>query len=537
MLLDQHGQPLRLSDIAEPQTSKIATLQNTFHEGHLEGLTPAKARRILREADQGNLVAQHELFEDMLDRDAHLSCEFGKRTGALLGLDWSIEPPANASAQEKKDAAWAEEILRDVVDDLEDLITAMMGAVGHGFGPIEQEWKRWGNEWLPTFHPRPQSWFQMDLNRRQLRLIDGSSNGAELIAAGWIMHTHGKAKTGYLARMGICRVLIWPFIYKHYAVGDFAEFLETYGLPIILGKYYQGATAAEKSSLMRAVTALGHDARAIMPKEMELEIQKIAGSGDGSVHLAMVDWAERSQSKAILGQTLSAEAKATGMGSGVADLHGEVRHDILKSDARQIAGTLTRDLVYPLLVLNGRGGDALRRCPRWRFDLGDAEDLKTYADTLPKLAQGGARIAVSWVHEKLRIPMAEEGEEIFGASNAPEPPPGPPPGPAPAAPAKPGQVALKASGASPDVAPDAIDAIVDNAMGDWEEVLAPMVDPLQAAMDDAAAAGETAEQLLARLPALLPQMAVAALAEHLAKQTYTTRLAGEAGLPTVDGNG
>ncbi len=82
-LVDQHGQPLRLSDISEPQTSKISILQNTFHEGHLEGLTPGRASRILRDADMGNLVAQHELFEDMLDRDTHLSCEFSKRTGAL----------------------------------------------------------------------------------------------------------------------------------------------------------------------------------------------------------------------------------------------------------------------------------------------------------------------------------------------------------------------------------------------------------------------------------------------------------------------
>ena len=414
-LLDQHGNPLRLSDITEPQTSKIATLQNVYHEGHLAGLTPTKAARILQEADEGNIVAQHQLFADMLDRDAHLACEFGKRSGALLGLDWSIEPPANASAKEKKDAAWVEEILRDVVDDLEDVITAMMGAVGHGFAPVELEWSRWGGEWLPKFHPRPQSWFQLSRERSELRLIDGSADGAATIPMGWILHQHGKAQTGYLARLGICRVLIWPFIYKHYAVGDFAEFLETYGLPIILGKYYQGATPAEKSSLMRAVTALGHDARAIMPKEMELEIQKITGSGDGSVHLAMVDWAERAQSKAILGQTLSAEAKATGMGSGVADLHADVRHDILKADARQIAGTLTRDLIYPLLTLNGRGGNALRRCPRWVFDLGESEGIKLFAEALPALAAGGAKIPVSWVHEKLRIPMAEDGEVVFGA--------------------------------------------------------------------------------------------------------------------------
>jgi phage gp29-like protein len=383
----------------------------------MEGITPARASNILREADNGSLTAQHALFDDMQDRDAHLACEFSKRQNALLTLDWNIAPPRDARAAEKDAAAWAEEMLRDVVDDFEGVITAMMGAVGHGFAPLELEWEKREGEYTPKFHPRPQSWFQMDHTRREIRLMDGTGDGAALIPFGWIMHTAGQARTGYLARLGLFRCLIWPFIYKHYAIGDFAEFLETYGLPIIVGKYYQGATPAEKSSLMRAVTALSHDARAIMPNEMSMEINKITGAGDGEVHLKMVDWAERSQSKAILGQTLSSEASPTGLGSGVANLHAEVRDDILKSDARQVAATLTRDLVYPLLALNGRGGpNLLRRCPRFVFDLGEAEDLKTYAETLPLLAAGGAKIPVTWVHEKLRIPMAKEDEPVFGGS-------------------------------------------------------------------------------------------------------------------------
>lgn len=418
-IIDQHGNPLDSAALREPQTARVAHLQHEIIRSQLDGLTPAKAARILRQADDGDIVAQHQLFDDMLDRDAHLACEFGKRAGAVLTLDWSIEPPADATRAEKKAAAWVEAMLRDAVDDLEDVILRMMDAAGHGFAPIEIEWQRWGTEFLPRFHPRPQTWFRTDLTRRELRLNDGSPDGAAPRSMGWIMHQHVKVKTGYLGRMGLFRTVLWPFLYKAYGIGDFAEFLETYGLPIIVGKYMAGATAEEKASLLRAVTALGHDARAIMPEGMALEINTVTGGAGGSHHLAMVDWADRAQSKAILGQVLSAEAKATGMGSGVADLHADVRRDILHADARQIAGTLTRDLVYPLLALNGFGAGNYRRCPRWVFDLGEAEDLKLYADALPTLAANGARIPVSWVHEKLRIPEAQEGEEVFGAPARP----------------------------------------------------------------------------------------------------------------------
>lgn len=421
-LIDQFGNPFNISDIAQPQTSRVASLENTYIESQLGALSPSRAASILAAADQGDITAQHRLFEDMKDRDAHLICEMGKRASAPLTLDWSIVPPFNATAAEKKAAAWSEEVLRTAVDDLEDVLLAMMDAVGHGFAPIELEWELCGGERIPKFHPRPQDWFRLSPNRRELRLVDGSAEGASLVPMGWIMHTHGKAKTGYQSRMALFRVLVWPFIYKAYSIGDLAEFLETYGLPIIVGKYYQGAQPEEKASLMRAVTALGHDARAIMPKEMELEIQKVTGSGDSSAHLSMVDWAERSTSKAILGQVLSAEAKATGMGSGIADLHGEVRSDIRRADVRQLAGTLTRDLIYPLIAINKLPIDGLRRCPRFVFDIGESDDLKLFADALPKLAKGGARIPLNWVHEKLRIPMADDGEAVFSAPVTATPP-------------------------------------------------------------------------------------------------------------------
>lgn len=519
-ILDQYGNPMNLGDIGEPQTASIAALRHQLIESQLDGLTPDKAARILRDADLGDLAAQAMLFDDMVDRDAHLRCEYDKRAGALLGLDWSIAPPPNATAAEKKAAAWVDEILRNVVDDLEDLIAAMMDAVGYGFAPVELEWRRYGRERIPVFHPRPQTWFRTDMTRRELRLADGSGDGAVPVPMGWIIHQPRKVKTGYLGRAGLFRACLWPFLYKAYSIGDFAEFLEMYGLPIILGKYLGSPSQEEKASLLRAVTALGRDARAIMPESMQIEIEKITGGGEGSHHLNMVAWADGAQSKAILGQVLSAEARATGMGSGVADLHAEVRRDILVADARQVSGTLTRDLVYPLVAINLTGIDGLRRCPRWVLDLSEAEALADYAVHLPRLADGGMRIPLPWMHEKLRIPTAADDEPVFCP---PRPRAGegqPPPQP---------QAALKAQTPIAAEDRDALDAAIAAALADWEPVMQPLLDPLEAAMAASVAAGETAEQFLARLPGLLAQMDADPLAERLARLTTVARLAGVAG--------
>lgn len=521
-ILDQYGNPIDTVALSEPQTSRIAMLENQYLTPMLAGLTPGKLATILRAADNGDLAAQHRLFADMEERDAHLLCEIGKRKLAVMDLDWDIVPPHNATAREKADAEWVKEVLTDAVDPIEDLLLALMDGVGHGFSAVELEWRREGQEWLPAFWPRPQEWFRLDRTRRALRLIDASGDGAELVSFGWVLHTHGKAKTGYQGRMGLYRALVWPFLYKAYSLGDFAEFLETYGLPMVIGKYYQGASDTEKSSLMRAVTALGHDARAIMPADMALEIQKVTTDGSGTPHLAMIDWADRAQSKAVLGQTTSSEARATGLGSGVASVHNEVRHDIRNADARQIAGTITRDLIYPLLALNKGGIDSLRRCPRLAFDTGEADDINHLADGIEKLTKAGMRsIPVKWVHEKLRIPEPEGDEPTLGGS-PPEPPkPDKKVGAGDMKSPEAVTAALAALKATAD-APDEFDTLSGDMASDWERVTAPLLNPIEQLMDEC----KTLEEFRARLPQVIDRMDAAALAATIAGGTFAAHLAG-----------
>ncbi|MFZ4537830.1 DUF935 domain-containing protein [Propionivibrio sp.] len=433
-IIDQYGQPIERSALAEPQTARLGTLLQRTLEPALDGLSPSRLAAALRAADDGDLLSQHRLFSDMEGRDAHLAAEMGKRKNALVGLEWDVLPPRNATPEEEDSAEWVKEVLQDAIDPLEDLALFLMEAIGHGFACAELEWKRQDGEWLPTYHPRPQEWFHLDWQTRsELRLTDLSADGQALQPFGWAWHVPGKAKTGYMGRMGLYRAAVWPFLYKAYAIGDFAEFLETYGLPIITGKYFNGATAEEKASLLRAVTALGHDARAIMPQEMNLEIAKITSSSD-DLHLRMVDWADKSISKLILGGTLTSQADGKTSTNALGSVHNEVRHDILVSDARQMAATLTRDLIYPLLALNKGGIESLRRCPRLVFDTGEAEDIAVLAEALPKLVACGMKgIPVAWVHEKLRIPQADGDEAVLGMAApvdlpgkpAPEGSPGP----------------------------------------------------------------------------------------------------------------
>lgn len=418
-IVDVYGNPIRPQQLREPQTSRLAGLAKEFAQHPAKGLTPAKLARILVEAEQGNLQAQAELFMDMEERDAHLFAEMSKRKRAILGLDWAVEPPRNASAAEKADADYLHELLLDL-EGLEDLLLDALDGIGHGYSCIELEWALQGREWMPlAFHHRPQSWFQLNPeDQNELRLRDNSPAGEALQPFGWIIH-RPRARSGYVARSGLFRVLAWPYLFRHYATSDLAEMLEIYGLPIRLGKYPPGTADEEKATLLRAVTGLGHAAAGIIPETMAIDFQQ-AAQGSSEPFLAMMRQSEDAISKAVLGGTLTSTTSQSGGGAfALGQVHNEVRHDLLASDARQLAATLSRDLLWPLLVLNRPGSPDVRRAPRLVFDLREQADITSMAQSIPALVNVGLEIPSAWVYDKLGIPQPAKNEPVLRSAAQP----------------------------------------------------------------------------------------------------------------------
>ncbi|MEC4724528.1 DUF935 domain-containing protein [Shewanella sp. D64] len=408
--------------LAKPQTdnAKLGHLHSHYAQHPSRGLTPAKLARILVQAEQGDLIAQCELAEDMEEKDGHIFSELQKRRRALLDVEWQIMPPRNASAAETKDAEMLAEQLEDM-QILDDLIFDMSDAILKGFSNSEIVWQQQSKLWLPTaFNFKDPSWFMTGqtnandieaVDRNELRLRDNTLNGAALQRFGWISHVH-KTKSGYLGRNGLGRVLAWPFLFKNYGVRDLAEFLEIYGLPLRLGKYPTGADKSEKATLLRAVMSIGHNAGGIIPKGMEIDFKE-AAKGNKDPFEYMISLMEKTISKAILGGTLTSQADGKSSTNALGNVHNEVRQELRDSDLKQIGNTLTCDLVLPMYMLNGKSYRTPNRSPRLVFNVVEAEDLKGYAESLPKLVDIGFAIPQQWAQDKLQIPVAQDNETVL----------------------------------------------------------------------------------------------------------------------------
>lgn len=420
IIVDINGDPIERPNLETPQTedeARLANLQRHFNEHPSSGLTPTKAATILREAEQGNLISQCELAEDIEEKDAHIQSELGKRRLAMQGVDWQIKPPKDANAQEKRDAEQIEEVLRSATW-LDEAIFDCGDAILKGFANLELDWQHAEDiHYIGNAQWKDPSWFQTHPDHRnQLRLRDGSYEGAGLRPFGWITH-QAKSKSGYLGRNGLVRVLVWPFLFKNYSVRDLAEFLEIYGLPMRLGKYPEGASDKEKSTLLRAVMSIGHNAGGVIPKGMDIEFEK-AAEGGSDPFMAMISWCEKSQSKAILGGTLTSQADGKSSTNALGNVHNEVRQEIRDADLKSLAATLTRDVVYPMYALNGKSYQNPRRIPRFEFDLTEPEDFKTFVEPLEKLTTLGMRIPVNWVYDKTKIPQPKGDEAVLQIASA-----------------------------------------------------------------------------------------------------------------------
>ena len=411
-IVGPNNEPIVIADLQEPQTSHVGQLHQEFQGHPSRGLTPSRLSSILLAAEQGDLIAQFELYEDMEERDGHIMSEMSKRRRAVSGLPWDIVPPKDPTPEEVR----AAEVLKELVESIEDLDEILFDttdAVGKAFANQEIEWQLLDSDWLPkTITHRPQSWFRLYRGfTQEIRLRDNSSDGAPLQPFGWISHRH-KARSGYLERASLFRSLVWPYLFKNYSVGDLAEFLEIYGIPLRIGKYPPGAGEKEKMTLLRALVQIGHNAAGIIPDGMSLDFPAVAEGDPGAFQL-MMDWCERTVSKVILGGTLTSQADGKSSTNALGNVHNEVRKELKDSDAKQVSATISRDLIYPIAALNGLAPNGYRRCPRFKLDTAENKDLAAYAAALPQFVRLGMRIGVKWAHEETGIPKADDDEPVL----------------------------------------------------------------------------------------------------------------------------
>jgi phage gp29-like protein len=415
VILDQYGREIRSE---KPILDEIAvqTVRDRYGSYPSQGLTPERLTRIFKEADQGDVTRQAELFEEMEEKDLHLGGVLQTRRLAAAGLDWEVIP-ASPSAKDKSIAQAAREMI-DYIEDWDEVLLDALDAIGKGFSVQEIMWElAEGKAWVKTcewVHQKRFTFNSPDAILKFPRLLtdDAPVWGEDLPPNKFVVHL-SKARSGFPSRGGLLRPCSWAYLFKNFDIKYWMVFLELFSVPMRLGKYKTGATPKDIDVLKQAVFSLGVDAAAVISESTVIEILEAKGKGSSSGTVSFGDFAEfwdRAMSKGVLGHTGSAEGTPGRLGGE--DQAKEVRRDLLESDAQTLMKTVKFQLLKPWTVFN-YGPDA--GIPGFQLHYAEGEDLEKTAKVYGTLAKdvGFTRIGVKHIHERFGIPEPARGEQTL----------------------------------------------------------------------------------------------------------------------------
>lgn len=364
-----------------------------------KGLTPSKLAGILSKADQGDMNELLSLAGEIERADAHVGAQIRTRRLALAALPRIVEASSN-STQDKQIATDLQRIVSGYAGSR--LVFSLTDAILKPYAVCEIMWKP-GDLYVPEqFLWRDQRSFAVSLEDGETLLIrtDEAPKGEPIDPYKFIIHTP-RMFSGPLTTGGLVRPCAVMYSLKTLGMSSWLGYLEIFGIPWRIGKYTSGkASEDDKDTLAKAVETLGQEGGIVLPDGMEIEVENAMGSGTGTmIHQQLCDWCDRQTSKAILGQTLTADVGGGSYAQGI--VHDGIRRTILMADASDLASTLQKDLIDAYCMVN-YGEDVIP--PTIRFDTREEDDRKTFVDFATKLADRGFRIENSVIRDRLGLP-------------------------------------------------------------------------------------------------------------------------------------
>lgn len=515
-ILDQFGNPVSTKKLLQEEATPTVTgVRSLIGEYPSIGLNPQKLAGLILRADQGDATAYLELAEELEEKDTHYASVIGTRKRAVAQLEISVVPASDDPA-DIENANFIESWMTR--DQLEIELFNMLDAIGKSYSVTEIIWDVTENLWLPKdLKWRDPRWFEFDRTDGETLLLKDVGKALPLSPYKFIVHKH-QSKSGLPVRGGIARPCMWMWLFKNFSIKDWVIFAEAYGQPVRVGKYGAGATQADKDVLMRAVSRIGSDAAAIIPDSMLIEFIEAGGKKTtADVFKDLANFADLQISKAVLGQTTTTDALP---GGGLAgnQAHNDVRGDIERADAKQLAATLNEQLIKPMIILN-KGEQ--KRYPRLRIGRSEEVNIEQLSAAAERAVKMGVKVSASKLREQLNLPAPDDDKDTLVVPKESQ---GRTEDDTDTASRRP-QLETASQTAAADK--DPLDDIVEELASDYEEVLAPAVEIIQQALDGATDFETFRQQLLE----IAGQVNSKKLADLLGEKALLMRIAGNAEVP------
>lgn len=221
---------------------------------------------------------------------------------------------------------------------------------------------------------------------------------------------------GRIFGVGIRDRIYWEWYQKQETMATLMEVIHRTGTGFTI-YYYDRNNPASKAAMEDAAANANHENTLVIPRNgdptLDVEgVERIEPNTGGIEVLKGVirEFFGHNIKRYILGQTLTSEAEATGLGSGVADAHQNTFFQIASYDASNLEETLTQDLVRPLQAFNSPW--ARNIYVRFKIDTESSQSDKRMS-ALRQAWEMGARLKESEVMEIVGASMPNDNERFL----------------------------------------------------------------------------------------------------------------------------
>lgn len=394
--------------------ARVALQQHTRYNP-LRQLDPENLGRQLDSFAAGTLREFALLADAVARRDDTLATVIAKRVGAPARHPYEIiigdDVPEDQKAEAEKHAAALryfyanlrvrDAVRRDLTGGFKLLVRQMLtGALSLGCCVHETLWQPGPAGLTATLQHVPLWFFENRTGTLRFLPSDSSWDGEPMEPGAWFITS---APTALMEPSTVA------YLYKRMALGDWVNFNERFGFPIMDATTSDPVDSPGWTSLSEAVAALGRESSIVRSQGTTLAAIEVKGTGEAPFN-PLIERMDRALSRIWRGADLSTVSSGEGSGRG-ASLQGD-ESDILEDD--------------DIALVNEALNDGLdRRVIEWTFGEGVAplayirivkprvadHTTDVLVDTF--LVSNGAPLPVGPTMERYGRPMPKDGEPVL----------------------------------------------------------------------------------------------------------------------------
>lgn len=324
--------------------------------------------RVMQRADSGDTGAMIDLFSDARDRDSHLDGVIRKRVQSMMGRP-IVFRPADGLESDKEANEVAQRVRRILLTEshgFRAMLTHLMTGAAYGYAVAPLRWNTSAaGEAVPHLQWAHCNRFAFTPDTREIGFYSGPYRSSTNIVPlskypdCFVAHIPMGGRSDYPWRRGPVRSCIIPSFIKRNGLQFWMTLAERFGMPqpyaiVPPGIDHDGESSDDTVAQVRAALANLSRVWSMVVTE-GVKIESIPGSGNVSadVHKALIEWAETTESIAMLGQNLT--TKVEGGSFAAAEAHRYVAGDIHLADATELGETITQQVIAPMVRYNWPG--------------------------------------------------------------------------------------------------------------------------------------------------------------------------------------